>query len=342
MQRFLSCGLRSLTFLGTAATVRADVSARPSARGRRLPVTLLGLLIAIASLTHGHRAEAIPAYANRTGLQCSHCHSPIFPRLTRFGWEFRRMGYRTSDEMNQTLRPGQSATDDKNSKAGGFNPADTLDISLRLRADDIQRQKAKRFDQAYLSESVLYLSGPADKNFGYNVEYSLASQSPAFNSAAGRYDVGPLESDLSQALVRYYNGKPGRYFSLKIGQVGPLDGYMGSDRTLSITGSLLFGTVNKISANRSQRDLDLGYTFGDNHLSVIALQGVPSNGDGTQSRPGNHYDWEFQYLRWLDKAGSSVLEIFHIGLTPVIDSVYLVDNFSQFYLLGNWRLPMHK
>ncbi|MCW3053450.1 MAG: hypothetical protein JWN14_2620, partial [Chthonomonadales bacterium] len=127
-----------------------------------------------------------------------------------------------------------------------------------------------------------------------------------------------------------------------IGQVGPLDGYMGSDRTLSITGSLLFVTFNKITANRSQRDLDLGYTFGDNHLSVIALQGVPSNGDGTESRPGNHYDWEFQYLRWLDKAGSSVQAIYHVGQTPLNDSGSLVDNFSQFYLLGNWRLPMRK
>lgn len=66
-------------------------ASRPSARMLYLiPVVSAGLLLSLPV----HKARAVPAFAQQTGLACSACHVGGFgPQLTPFGREFKLNGY---------------------------------------------------------------------------------------------------------------------------------------------------------------------------------------------------------------------------------------------------------
>ena len=302
----------------------------------------LGCLIVSLTIAAGHRADAIPAYASRTGLACATCHSPAYPRLTRFGWDFRQMGYRTPDEVGKRLLPFARKPDSQHPDASGYGLTDALSIGLKTEFDDIQRQKAEQFAKAYVPLSVLYLSGPLDKNVGYYFKENLNSQFPLFNRAQNRYGLSTPSASFPFGEVRFFAGKPGNYFSARIGQFFPQDGYGLNDQGISISFPLLMQGVNQISASKLQKGVAVGYTLRDNYLGLYALQGVPSNGDGNSNRSTAHPDFELQYLRFLGKDGSSIQAVYSVGQTPLNTQGTLTDNYGQLYLLGNWRRRIGK
>lgn len=68
-------------------------------------------LLTLLFIAAGQTAYAVPAYARRLGgVSCSLCHQPVFPRLNKTGWAFRRLGYRLPSEMGKSLLPGMTAT----------------------------------------------------------------------------------------------------------------------------------------------------------------------------------------------------------------------------------------
>ncbi|MGC8668354.1 MAG: hypothetical protein ACP5VE_09605 [Chthonomonadales bacterium] len=212
-----------------------------------------------------------------------------------------------------------------------------------MRYDDIARQGAKRFSQFYVNSIIAFFTGPADRNWGYFLEPVMLEHAPGYNSAAKRFDLGESAFEMEFATVKYYSGRPGNYFSTKLGQFGfgGIDGYKANDRPVSTGRPLMFGQkINAFSQDATQRGIDLGYTSGDNHFTVAYLNGLNSTGHGDEGRPINSPDWLFQYIRWLGHSGSALQLLYYTGKTPLDDAGTITDSFDRLMVLGNWRLPL--
>jgi hypothetical protein len=59
-------------------------------------IVLEAIILAVPQESH-----AIPAWARKYNADCAMCHYAAYPRLNSFGLEFRRMGYRTPNEVNK-------------------------------------------------------------------------------------------------------------------------------------------------------------------------------------------------------------------------------------------------
>ncbi len=68
--------------------------------GRR--VTLVAVLVAVGAVLLPSSAHAIPAFARKYGVACSACHTN-WPRLNRFGINFRDNGYRMNRERDNPV-----------------------------------------------------------------------------------------------------------------------------------------------------------------------------------------------------------------------------------------------
>lgn len=65
-------------------------------------------------------AHAIPAFARREKMPCHRCHDS-WPRLNKFGFMFRAMGYRTPQEINGEEGPGLKRLLDAFAMKGGLS-----------------------------------------------------------------------------------------------------------------------------------------------------------------------------------------------------------------------------
>jgi len=65
--------------------------------------SLTTLLIAPALALVPQAAHAIPAWARRYNVNCSHCHYPAVPRLNATGLAFKWAGYRLPEEINEKV-----------------------------------------------------------------------------------------------------------------------------------------------------------------------------------------------------------------------------------------------
>ncbi|NOZ94172.1 MAG: hypothetical protein GXP47_05450, partial [Acidobacteria bacterium] len=66
----------------------------------------LGIVVAVisASVFVVRAAGAIPAFARKYNVRCFMCHT-VYPRLNRFGYEFKRLGYRMPPGWNGKKAP---------------------------------------------------------------------------------------------------------------------------------------------------------------------------------------------------------------------------------------------
>ncbi len=68
----------------------------------RRRVTLVAVLVAVGAVMVPVSAQAIPAFARKYGVACSACHTN-WPRLNRFGINFRDNGYRMNRERDNPV-----------------------------------------------------------------------------------------------------------------------------------------------------------------------------------------------------------------------------------------------
>ena len=69
------------------------------------------LLVGLLSGASASKASALPAWARRYNVNCSHCHAPAVPRLNATGIRFRWAGYRMPfPRRSRFLRPIQIAS----------------------------------------------------------------------------------------------------------------------------------------------------------------------------------------------------------------------------------------
>ncbi|MGE5760566.1 MAG: hypothetical protein ACM37V_09455, partial [Gemmatimonadota bacterium] len=63
----------------------------------RAPDAVRSYIAAYASAATARATAAIPAWARKYNVNCSHCHYPAPPRLNATGLRFRWAGYRMPD-----------------------------------------------------------------------------------------------------------------------------------------------------------------------------------------------------------------------------------------------------
>ena len=67
--------------------------------------SLVAVLVAVGAVVVPTAAHAIPAFARKYGVACSACHTN-WPRLNRFGINFRDNGYRMNRERDNPVTQG--------------------------------------------------------------------------------------------------------------------------------------------------------------------------------------------------------------------------------------------
>ena len=133
-------------------------------------------------------AQALPAFARQTGMECAACHVGSFgPQLTPYGRQFKLNGYVWGDTDNPTK--GLSAM-----VYGGFEHTKS-DMRKGIELTDSQR-KYKANDNATLDQASIFYGGRITPNLGTFLQatYSDPSESFSWDNMDVRYadntDIG--------------------------------------------------------------------------------------------------------------------------------------------------------
>jgi len=235
--------------------------------------------IVITFMVAVRTAQAIPAFARKYHVRCFMCHT-VFPRLNKFGYEFKRLGYRMPPGWNGKQAPTPIGMI---SSHESFKLANAMAIFVRT---DVQYSKDTAPDGTSTSATSIDLSEAAllwggaipDSNFSYFGEYVL-------------YEDGA--SELERAKIDYTGGNvQGSYF-FGIGKTHLQEGYMASDvHGLTEDDSpLMWGapSPNNFSFDQNPGLIEGGYTYmSPKYKTVIGLtakvtNGVDADGEGIVS-----------------------------------------------------------
>lgn len=195
-------------------------------------------------------AKAIPAFARKTGLSCSTCHSPTFPRLTDTGWKYKENGYQVSDkptasEENSFTKPDEYLELLKN-----------LPLAVRVKSN-IQLKSAHSNVDFSLPESFeLLAGGNIYKNI--SVFYSQDLGTPSSNESAGVFE---------NAQIIFSNLFRNQLLNVRVGKFPIFDWHFDSEKTLTHSGYLIQNS--QIGGNP--------FLLGDKN-SGIEIYGRPENG----------------------------------------------------------------
>src|SRR3972149_993274 len=224
-------------------------------------VILAGVLLATV-----REAKAIPAWARKYNADCAMCHYPAAPRLTSFGHQFRRAGYRTPDEFNKE----QDVT-----KVGDF-------ISVRARARFGYENKEGGIERSEftLNDATFFYAGALTKNISAFVESGIES-------------TGDIELI---AQLQGVFGSSDRYVSIRAGQMHPLQraGFGGFDRPTGISTNPLHSTTltttafkgggTSFSLATDQKGIEVAYVQGRSRLLAQVLNGLDLDAKGTATK----------------------------------------------------------
>lgn len=266
-----------------------------------LVVVTLGLI----ALTNTKESHAIPAWARKYNADCAMCHLPSGPpRLNSFGLQFRWAGYRTPAEFNK---------DQDVTKVGDF-------LAIRTRTQFGYENKRGEIERSETrADATLFYAGAVTRNFSANFHNDFASD-------------GTNELNIQ---VQGVFGNENRYFSIKAGQMHPLQevGIGGWDRPTGInptplhTSLLTNGGVN-FAFDQRQKGIELAFVQGRSRLLAQVLNGVDQNGSGTGSTvdidPQKDYMVVYEHI--LDDLWSGLSLFYYHGTTHGIASF---DSFGQ-------------
>lgn len=107
-----------------------------------------------------NEAAAIPPWARRYNVSCSHCHLGANPTLNATGIRFRWAGYRMPEDIGQQ-EDMKRVSDYIGARA-----------QVRYTYDKVSGEEAAEVDGFSLNEANLYFSGALAKNFGEFIEFA--------------------------------------------------------------------------------------------------------------------------------------------------------------------------
>jgi hypothetical protein len=158
-------------------------------------------------------------FSRREHVDCATCHT-VVPRLTRFGYDYRRAGFRIPDNLGK---------DEKPFELGDF-------FSARIQAS----VEVNHIDPGGVSGMV----APSDTQFSLTFNeftmYPLTGSWGRWFSSMTELSFAPEDFwEIENAYVRFNYGKPDSFAHARFGVVHPFEGYGASDRPVGLTRPLI-------------------------------------------------------------------------------------------------------
>jgi hypothetical protein len=268
-----------------------------------------------AILVAAPAAQSMPQFARKYGVNCAMCHTTI-PRLTEYGFNFRKAGFRPPDEIGKPTKT---------------EFGDTFTARIQGRYDLKHRNDAGKTsdsNQLTLHEVTLYpLSAAFGKHYSSLMELSI---------------LGEDFVEIENAYFRFTTGKTNSFFSGRVGIFHPFEGYGASDRPYTLSRPL-FQTVaanhNQSTFftpwNFDQAGLELAYVHKRSSASVTVFNGLVVKDDEGSFKAFPAAGGELQKTGGFSKANAKDLQLF-VGQMLKDDG----SGLSAYYYTGAIDLPI--
>lgn len=289
--------------------------------------SVLGFLLGM-EMVGAPTAWAIPAWARKYGTSCMTCHQPNVPRLSTFGHQFRKLGYRVAEEVGK--QPEYK-------EIGQY-----LAMRGRLRYDYEDFRHARNTNGFRWNDATLFYAGPVTPNLSTFFELEVNESN----------ELEPL------GQMSWLFGGPDRYAQIRIGQFHSLNrvGWAGFDRpsginTTKVTSAVLTTTAVPFTFASDQRGAELTVGLNKNtRLIGQVLNGLNTSGSGTTGTRDSDASKDFllAYEQMLGDRGSGVSAVFYRGVWKqaagtVVNGTALVDDdayrqfdFYRYGVTGSW------
>jgi len=168
-------------------------------------------------------ASAMPMFARKYGVECSHCHTTI-PRLNETGYKFRAAGFRLL-----ASHPIGEPEDEK------FNLGDVFSARIQSRYDT---QATNQPNGAPIANCPGGVCGPRTVtnalSFMEATLYPLTGSWGKYFASLSELSVSPEDVfEIENAYVRFVKGDERKFFTSRFGVFHPWEGFGASDRPLS-------------------------------------------------------------------------------------------------------------
>lgn len=190
---------------------------------KKISGTLLFLLLCFgAENLNISPAKAIPAFARKTELSCTVCHSPTFPRLTSFGWKYKENGYQISETPSDSEAKSFTKTDDY------LELLKNLPLAFRVKSNLQLKSGHSNVDFELPESFELLAGGNIYKNISFFYTQDLGT--PASNEAPGIFENGQ---------VIFSNVISNQILNIRAGKFPIFDWHFDAEKTLTHTGYMI-------------------------------------------------------------------------------------------------------
>jgi hypothetical protein len=270
---------------------------RRSSPGGAIVIILALVVLEAIMLVAPQESHAIPAWARKYNADCAMCHYAAYPRLNSFGLEYRRMGYRTPNEVNK---------DQDIANVSNF-------LSGRIRfqlAYDNTKGTTERTEFQNAEVSLLY-GGAISRHWSAYIHGFTATGSNGSTTDFHGHVMGMF-------------GDMEKYLMVQFGQMHMLynEGIGGFDRPVAITPPPIYAsplTLNPtpmtFNFEQRQRGAQIAYVYGPGRLFAMVYNGLDNTGSGTAR--GGDIDPQKDVL---------------VGYDHILDQI--ASGFTLFYLNG--------
>jgi hypothetical protein len=273
--------------------LNSEITGRTLPYGAILIILVLVVLEAIA-LAVPQESHAIPAWARKYNADCGMCHYAAYPRLNSFGIQYRRMGYRTPNEINKD----QEIRDVNNYLSGRIRSQFAYDNTKGIK---------ERTEFRSPEVSVFY-AGAVSRHWSAYLH--------GFTQNGSDVDF--------HGHVMGMWGNMDKSFMVRFGQMHMLqqEGIGGFDRPVGITSSPIHASPLTQNAapmifhfDLRRKGAEIAYVYGPGRLFAQVMNGLDETGSGTR-RIGD-IDARKDFL---------------IGYDHILDEI--ASGFTLFYLNG--------
>ena len=248
------------------------------------------LLVGLLSGASASKASALPAWARRYNVNCSHCHAPAVPRLNATGIRFRWAGYRMPEDIGQAVSV---------EKVQNY-------IALRGRMSYAYAKTAGQpaSENAFgAPDATIFYAGPFGKNFGAFFEIERGAPD----------DVG-----LTAQFMGVW-GTERNHGGFRAGQIhwGLESGLAGFDRATGISEAI--PVDDRVTAGipfsfgAHQLGAEAFYVTGRNRIGLMVLNGFDPTGAGDMGDQDTKKDFVLTEQYLMDEAGSGITGIGYYG-----------------------------
>jgi hypothetical protein len=175
--------------------------------------SLVAILFAVGAVLLPNSAQAIPAFARKYGLACSACHTN-WPRLNRFGINFRDNGYRMNRERDNpvTQPPGYWPIAFRSTVGYEYNATTQVPVApTPSNPNGLATTQTGTFGFQGLD---ILTAG----TLGDQISFLLVVEA-VLNSAG--FQLGPQDGDLESAWVSFNRLFSTPYLNLRVGKMAP-------------------------------------------------------------------------------------------------------------------------